>query len=184
MRQIYMIPAIVRDCISPVSIQLGTTSNPVTPKLNCTMEDISYGKENIQACLCTLPFCNHLSLESIKSATFKPNARGRSNEKSSEHRESTSRKELSEFQRSHQGFLINLLHIGHFFQKNEVLKIIHNIIFSIIFHYQQVLLQNPQNHVHRNSSVLKTICMEITKAVTLLARNMKIGRMLESDVNP
>ena len=116
MREIYMISAIVRDCISPASIQLGTTSNPVTPKLNCTMKDISYGEENIQTCLCTLPFCNHLSLESIESAALKPNARGRSNEKSSDYRESTSRKGLSEFTRSNQGFLINL-NIGHYFQK-------------------------------------------------------------------
>ena len=116
MRKIYMITAIVRDCISPASIQLGTTSNPVTPKLNCTMEDISYGEENIQACLCTLPFCNHLSLESIKSATLQPNAREKSDEKSSEHRESTSRKGLSKFPRSYQGFQINL-YIAHYFSK-------------------------------------------------------------------
>ena len=102
-----MISAIVRDCISPATIQLGTDKNPVVPKHNCSMVDISYGEENIQTCLCTLPFCNHLSIEAIKSANFKPNAKGKSNKGLSELRSSPSKKRLSEFQRS-QGFLSNL----------------------------------------------------------------------------
>ena len=87
-----MISAVVRDCISPLSIQLGTTKNPVVPKLNCTIENISYGEDNIQTCLCTLPFCNYLSMESIKNASLKPSILERNGENQARTKSPSSKK--------------------------------------------------------------------------------------------
>ena len=56
----------------PSSIQLGTSRNPILPSPNCTLEDVSYGEDHIQTCLCTTPFCNDVSVQSIKSVSFKP----------------------------------------------------------------------------------------------------------------
>ena len=60
----------------PSSIELGTLNNPINPELNCTLKDISVGVDNIQACLCRLPFCNDLSLESNKRKNFESTGQG------------------------------------------------------------------------------------------------------------
>ena len=48
----------------PSSSDLGNPDHHVNPEPNCLLTDISVGQDNIQACLCTSPFCNYVSLES------------------------------------------------------------------------------------------------------------------------
>ena len=98
-----MISAVVRDCISPLSIQLGTTKNPVVPKLNCTIENVSYGEDNIQTCLCTLPFCNYVSMESIKNASLKPSIQERNGKNQARTKSPSSKKVVPGIPRSNKG---------------------------------------------------------------------------------
>ena len=61
---IQIVSGVVRDCFLPSSIVLGTPQNPLRPELNCTIRNIPVGIDDVQTCLCTLPFCNDLPLES------------------------------------------------------------------------------------------------------------------------
>ena len=58
---------VVRDCFLPSSIVLGSPRHPLRPELNCTMRHIAVGTDDVQTCLCTRPFCNDISLESINA---------------------------------------------------------------------------------------------------------------------
>ena len=89
----------------PASIQLGTSKNPVVPKLNWTLEDISYGEDRIQACLCTLPFCNNLPIETFKNARSKPKERERSESKLPKEGSAIANKGISAFPRANKGKL-------------------------------------------------------------------------------
>ena len=87
----------------PSSIQLGTSKNPILPSPNCTLEDVSYGEDHIQTCLCTTPFCNNVSVESIKSVSFKPKEQERIEQKISIEGTKISSKNISVFPRANKG---------------------------------------------------------------------------------
>ena len=87
----------------PLSIQLGTSKNPILPHPNCTLEDVSYGEDHIQTCLCTLPFCNNISTASIKSVAFEPKEQERLAQKQSIEGTKISSKSISVFPRANKG---------------------------------------------------------------------------------
>ena len=84
-------------------IQLGTSKNPILPSPNCTLEDVSYGEDHIQTCLCTTPLCNNVSVESIKSVSFKPKEQERIEQKISIEGKKISAKSFSVFPRANKG---------------------------------------------------------------------------------
>ena len=63
---------VVRDCFLPSSIQLGTLDNPVKPERNCLLREVWIGEDSVQTCLCTLPFCNYISLDSSNDTSLDP----------------------------------------------------------------------------------------------------------------
>ena len=63
---------VVRDCFLPSSIQLGTLDNPVKPERNCILGEVWIGEDSVQTCLCTLPFCNYISLDSSNKTSLGP----------------------------------------------------------------------------------------------------------------
>ena len=69
------ISGVVRDCFLPSSIQLGTLDNPVKPERNCILEEVWIGEDNVQTCLCTLPFCNYISLDSSNNTSLGPKSK-------------------------------------------------------------------------------------------------------------
>ena len=91
----------------PSSIQLGTSKNPILPHPRCTLEDVSYGEDHIQTCLCTTPFCNNVSVESIKSVNFKPKEQERIEQKISIEGKKISTKSFSVFPRANKGTFKN-----------------------------------------------------------------------------
>ena len=69
---IIYISGVVRDCFLPSSIQLGTPDNPVKPERNCILGEVWIGEDSVQTCLCTLPFCNYISLDSSNKTRLGP----------------------------------------------------------------------------------------------------------------
>ena len=69
---IIYISGVVRDCFLPSSIQLGTPNNPVKPNRNCILGEVWIGEDSVQTCLCTLPFCNYISLDSSNETSLRP----------------------------------------------------------------------------------------------------------------
>ena len=66
---------VVRDCFLPSSIQLGTLDNPVKPERNCLLREVWIGEDSVQTCLCTLPFCNYISLDSSNNTSLGPKSK-------------------------------------------------------------------------------------------------------------
>ena len=69
------ISGVVRDCFLPSSIQLGTLDKPVKPERNCILGEVWIEEDSVQTCLCTLPFCNYISLDSSNKTSLGPTSK-------------------------------------------------------------------------------------------------------------
>ena len=54
---------------------MGTLDNPVKPERNCILGEVWIGEDSVQTCLCTLPFCNYISLDSSNNTSLGPTSK-------------------------------------------------------------------------------------------------------------